>query len=319
MTSDYLLSDLIEYRTQMLGFDLTQIHQDSRREIDKLLHVMMQHSKIRFKKRHQAWTDVSDQIDAAFDALKHQVADVDLHINNLIRQLEQQYLVASLHWFQHEMCFETNEYRLARTMPIAPEDHELLMGRIYRWTDWHVPGIIFGPKTEPHIDALVSLDPLYLIDQHADLMTPAVNRFNPQYQRRLRTYTVTEQLGQDFLSQLPDEQFGFVFAYNYFNFKPMEVIAQYLRELYQKMRPGSSLFMTFNDCDQPHGVRLCERHYACYTPRGMIKQEAQRLGFVINHEHLGEMDVAWIEFGKPGCLRSLRGGQTLAQVVAASK
>lgn len=317
--TDYLLSDLVEYRTQVLGFDLDRIHQDARYEIDQLLHILMQHHKIRFKKRHQHWEATSSQIDSAFDALKYHVGDLILHIENLVRQLEHEYLVASLHWFQNEMCHETNDYRLSRTLPISANDHELLMGRIYRWTDWHVPGIILGPKTESHIDAMVSLDPLYLIDQHEDLLLPAVTRFNPQYQRRLRTYVVTEKLGQAFLAQLPDEQFGFCFAYNYFNFKPMEVIAQYLHELYQKMRPGASLLMTFNDCDQPHGVRLCERHFACYTPATMVRKEAAKIGFVVNHEHRGDMDVTWIEFGKPGKIRSIRGGQTLAKVVAASK
>jgi hypothetical protein len=37
------------------------------------------------------------------------------------------------------------------------------------------------------------------------------------------------------------------------------------------------------------------------------------------HRHNGPADVAWFEFQKPGEIDSLRGGQTLARIVANSK
>jgi len=40
------------------------------------------------------------------------------------------------------------------------------------------------------------------------------------------------------------------------------------------------------------------------------------LGFELREAYDGQGDVSWLEFKKPGDLASLRGGQTLAKVVA---
>jgi hypothetical protein len=316
MTPDFLLSELVEFRHTMEALDLENTHQRARRDVDKLLHALMNHPKIQFKKRHRSWVDASNNIDRAFEHFSAVLAESAIHLDNLISQYQDRYLADSLRWFQHEMPFESNDYRLNRRMPICESDLELLMGRIYRWTDWQMPGMIIGPGMENHIDSLVSLDPLYLVDQHQDLLRPAIDRFNPNYQRRLRPYLVHEQLGKSFLDSLPNEQFGFCFAYNYFNFRPFEIIVQYLTELYKKIRPGGAVLFTFNDCDRAHGVALCESHYACYTPGSALIEIAESVGWVINHRHAGSGDVAWIELGKPGILQSLRGGQTLARIVA---
>lgn len=316
MKSEFLLSDLIEYRNVIEAFDLDHVHQHARHELDKLLHALMNHPKIRFKKRHQTWHDASRVVDRSFESFGSALVDLKIHLRNLISEYHDQYLAASLQWFQEEMPYETNDYRLNRRMQIQPDDLALLMGRIRRWTDWHVPGMILGPGLEGFIDSLVSLDPLYLVDQNQDLLEPALARFNANYQRRLRTYAVREFIGQPLLQHMPDEQFGFCFAYNFFNFKPLELVQQYLEELFFKIRPGGSILFTFNDCDLAHGVALCERHFACYTPGAAIRKIAGKIGFVINHQHQGSLDVAWIELGKPGSLRSIRGGQTLARIVA---
>jgi predicted methyltransferase len=44
-----------------------------------------------------------------------------------------------------------------------------------------------------------------------------------------------------FSSKLPDAQFGLVFAYNYFNFRPFEMMKKYFAEIYQKLKPGGML------------------------------------------------------------------------------
>jgi hypothetical protein len=217
------------------------------------------------------------------------------------------------------MCYDTTEHILNRKLRCDPESAELLQGRILRYTDWRVPGLIFRPALEQHVEQLVPLDPLYMIDNNLELLEPACQGFTEEYRRRLRLYTAEEILGKPILALLPDAQFGYCFAYNYFNYKPLELICQYLDELWKKLRPGGVVFFTYNDCDRAHGVALAERSYMCYTPGSLIQEHAETLGFELMHRHNGPADVAWFEFQKPGEIDSLRGGQTLARIVANSK
>ena len=39
------------------------------------------------------------------------------------------------------------------------------------------------------------------------------------------------------------------------------------------------------------------------------------IGFDLIYHYIGKGDLAWLEFRKPGQITSLRGGQTLAQIV----
>jgi hypothetical protein len=48
----------------------------------------------------------------------------------------------------------------------------------------------------------------------------------------------------------------------------------------------------------------------------LIEQHATETGFELINAHDGKGDVSWIEFRKPGDIVSLRGGQTLAKVLA---
>jgi hypothetical protein len=57
----------------------------------------------------------------------------------------------------------------------------------------------------------------------------------------------------------------------------------------------------------------------CYTPGRVICQAAESAGFDIVYQHTGLGDLTWLELQRPGQISSLRGGQTLAKIVAQSK
>jgi hypothetical protein len=57
----------------------------------------------------------------------------------------------------------------------------------------------------------------------------------------------------------------------------------------------------------------------CYTPKKLIVSHAESVGFECDFEHDGAGDVSWLEFRKPGEITTLRGGQTLAKIVANSQ
>lgn len=309
------LSDLVAYRNLLEEYSLTDIHQQSRSQLDAVMHQVVNNG-LQFKQFSRELGQDAAAIDSAFVKFGTTINDIKQHLDVLIEQQYPDMFRESLRWFDHESIYETTDYVLNRRLHIDPSSQELLLGRILRYTDWRLPGLCFRPGVEKWIEHLVPLDPLYLVDYNSELLAPSVSGFNQQYQRRLRLYTIDDHNNnQAILSQLPNNQFGYVFAYNWFNFKPLEVIEQYLRELWYKVRPGGTVLMTFNDCDYAHGVALAERNFMCFTPGTRIMKAAETVGFDTLDRYRGQGDVAWLEFQKPGKIYSLRGGQTLAKII----
>jgi SAM-dependent methyltransferase len=284
------------------------------------------------------------QLAAVLHTVKHQRPDLnpydavlDAHFNNLktgvdqfgdtveqlrhslkkrIFALEPEMFRESERVFYHEMPFETSEYILNRRLRLDNQSLVELQGRIKILTDWRLPGMMLRPGLEMFVEEMVPMDPLYLVDTHQDLLDPAIRKFTAEYQRRLRPYVVNDRQPGPIMNQLPNNQFGFVFAFNFFNFRPLELINRYLTELHAKLRPGGVLIMTYNNCDRSHGVALAERNWMLYTPKRLILEHAATLGFEIITECDAPGDVSWLELRRSGDIDSLRGGQTLAKIIA---
>jgi SAM-dependent methyltransferase len=267
--------------------------------------------KARVAKRLTLVHESFDQLIRVFDGLK-----VDL--DSAIQKQQAAYYKASTDLYQQYIRHESVDQTLSRRLVIDDDSNLLLRTRLRNYTDWRLPGMIIRPGPESFIEELVPLDPLYVVDTDQELIDPAVMAFNETYRARLRQYVLDEDSDQ-ILVDLPDNQFGLIFAYNYFNFKPMELIRRYITEAYQKLRTGGTMIMTYNNCDQAHGVALAEKNFMCYTPKSEILKTAESAGFDVTYQHTGLGDLSWLELQRPGKISSLRGGQTLAKIVARPK
>jgi hypothetical protein len=309
------LSEIVAYLNLLDSLDINHEVDDAVRKLSAVLHVVMNHEV-------QLGTD-SPKLDVAFTDVKSSISTFGTVLEHLKSKLreevarqEPEYLQKSLAVFTNEMIFETPAYVLNRRLGIDDESNIRLRSRLKNLTDWRLPGLIFRPGLESFVEDLVPMDPLYLVDQHVDLLAPSVNKFTPEYRRRLREYIINDRLPLNILKQLPDNQFGLVFAYNYFNYKPIEIIRKYFDELAIKLRPGGTLIMTYNNCDRAHGVGLAERAWMMYTPRHLVMQHAAAAGLEYVADHDAAADLSWIEFQQPGEIETLRGGQTLAKIIA---
>jgi hypothetical protein len=311
------LSSIVHYRNQLDTVSVQQTCDQTDHELAAINHIVssQEHDvgfyKARIAKRLSSVHESFDQLIRVFDGLK---TDLD----TAIQKHQAAYYEESTRMYKQEMCHETTEHILSRQLAIDDDSNLLLRTRLRNYTDWRVPGMIIRPARESFIEEMVPLDPLYVVDQAQELIDPAVFQFNETYRARLRQYVINEDHEQ-ILGSLPNDQFGLIFAYNYFNFKPMELIRQYLTEAYQKLRYGGTIVMTYNNCDRAHGVELAERNFMCYTPGSEIVKIAESAGFDVTYQHTGLADLSWIELQRPGEIVSLRGGQTLARIVARSK
>lgn len=251
----------------------------------------------------------------SIDHFERTIEDIKEEISYLIQQMEPAYFAESFRLYSQEMIHDSVEYILNRRIEITPEVSNYITARIQAHGDWHHAGMIIHPGHEEWITYLVGHDPLYLVAPISELLDPAVLRFNDQYQRRLRTYTVIESADGPILEHLPDNQFGFCLVYNFFNYKPQEIINQYLTEIYKKLKPGGIVAFTFNDCDGAGAAALAERSFMCYTPGRTVLAHAQTVGYQVRQRYRMNNSTTWVELQRPGQLTSIRGGQSLAKVV----
>jgi hypothetical protein len=309
------LSELVGYLNLLESNELATDYYVAVKKFHEIGHVVANHA-VQIDEYSSAFAEKINAITREFQHAQTALDDLKANVRKQISELEPAQYQASQRLYEDEMCYETTEYILNRRLNIDPDSRLLLTGRLLQYTDWRLPGLIIRPVREKFIEDLVPLDPLYLVDQHEELLNPAIQAFTPGYQRRLRPYVVDDYKHVDALRQLPANQFGLIFAYNYFNYKPMKVVREYLDSMFVRLRPGGVAIFTYNDCDWAHGVALAEKSFMCYTPGREIQAHCNQLGFETLSVNRGQGDVAWMEIKKPGEIESVRGGQSLAKIVA---
>ena len=283
--------------------------------LNHIAHVVSEHARP-YQTASDAIIKTHNELISNIEKFSAQIESLKKDLRSDIKQYEQEYLDYSLYLWREEFRHNSPDVILNRRMRIDDDDDIVLRTRLKNLTDWRLPGMIIRPGVETYIEDMVPLDPLYVVDHDPELMRPAIGKFTPEYQRRLREYVINDWADGPILHKLPNNQFGTIFAYHYFNHKPMPIICKFLTEFYEKLRPGGSVLMTYNNCDLAHGVIRAEHTWMLYTPRRLIEQHAIGTGFELINAHDGKGDVSWLEFRKPGDLVSLRGGQTLAKVLA---
>lgn len=268
---------------------------------------------------NQARTDLlqqslhyQDSVQAVIDSLQQQISTMELG-----------YMVNSYKLYDQQLKRDRIDDRLdliiERDLRLHHDAEAIVEARIVNKGDWHRPALIIRPIHSAWTKHLVACDPLYLVDVRPDVLELAKQAFGPDYQRRLRCYTIDEDHELHMFRALPDDQFGFVLIYNYFHYRPFEVIRTYLTALSKKLVPGGVIGFTFNDCDRAGAVALAENFYMCYTPGNLVRALVERLGYEIKEFMELDEAVTWIEIARPGHRPSLRGGQALATIHELSK
>jgi len=309
------LSEVVAYLNLLDSLDITTECNNATAKLAHITHVVNEHSTV--------YKSTAEKISKAFDELQRNIFKFSGSVEELRQELraeiqnrDAEYLETSYQFWYSGMRHDPDSLVLNRRMRINSNDELALRSHLRNMTDWRCPGMIIRPGLETFIEDMVPLDPLYIVDHSQELMRPAVEKFTPEYQRRLRTYTIDDNQPGEIMGELPNNQFGTVFAYNFFSYKPLELVLRYLTEIYAKLRPGGQALLTYNNCDLAHGVIRSEHAWMLYTPKRLILDHVHRLGFELILAYDSGGEASWLELRKPGDLTSLRGGQTLAKIVA---
>lgn len=309
------LSDLVAYRNQLVRMHIEDARTKTDVDLSRIKH-LINAKEFDPNNIRQQMQDKHHELHKTFDEFVDLIEKAKEEAQQEINLKEQFWLTETHRLYDQEMIYDSDEHILNRRPTLSDEHDNIIRARIRNFSNNLHPAMIIRPGLETFIQDMVSFDPLYLIDHSDNMLFPSMVEFPDQYRRRLRPYVVNERdNSKPILGQLPNGQFSMCLAYNFFEFKPMPVIEQWLTEIFDKLKPGGRLMMTFNDCDNEKAVRLAENYYACYTPGRLVRSSAQRIGYEIYFTWNDNVPTTWLELQKPGTLTTIRGGQALAKVV----
>lgn len=310
------LSQLVRYLNSIDAQPLPDPDGICDREMGELTRVVSE-SQPSLAQRIAQLADDRTQAASAIHAFRKHIADTRQDIIALIEAMQPAYFAESYRLHDQEMSNDSDQHIIDRRPVLESSVHQYLTSRIGLHSDWHHAAMVIRPGAGEWLPLMVGSDPLYLLDVRPSLLDPATEQFPVEYRRRLRRYTLREtDVEGRVLRDLPDSQFGFCLVMNFFHYKPFELIRLYLADIYRKLKPGGVMALTFNDCDRWGGVELAERHFMCYTPGSMLISLAESLGLEIQQRYDIDNSNTWVEMKKPGILTSMRGGQSLAKIVA---
>jgi SAM-dependent methyltransferase len=173
-----------------------------------------------------------------------------------------------------------------------------------------------GPGDGQWTEYLVAADPLYLVDVHEEFIKSTLSKFPIEYQARLRPYLIGfNEDKENYLDQLPQQQFGFVFAWNVFDFLPPDIVEKYLFSVYEILRPGGSFLFSYNNCENPVNAKYAEIGFKGWMTKNLLEKLSIKYSYIIenfdSHDH-----VNWAILRKPGNLTSVKALQTLGKIIS---
>ena len=240
----------------------------------------------------------------------------DLVIAKLDQQIQQEATKFFSDNYNLEIQVESEaigNIRRVRVMDLTATIRTEISSRIQLHTNWKYPALEIGCRDGEWTEQLIAADPLYIVDHYRDFIDGTKSRFTEEYQRRLRSYLIADTD----MSALPQAQFGFVFCWNFLNYRSLDTVKEYLKAVKELLRPGGVFMFSYNNGDMHECAGYAEGFWMSYIPKSMLVPMCESLGFEVVHtrESRGEgTAISWIELKKSGTLETVKAHQVLGEI-----
>ena len=309
------LSDIVKFRQSVDKLNIKTTQSCLHDFKDKLVGTMETNDWDFADTKKNIYADIAEII-SKLDTIEQNLKKYSGHVSEMQTKMDADYYEESKSIYDatlHDELIYILERSTNTRNEILEKDWNLFISRIKLYTDFRFPGLHIRPLDGTISDHLKALDPLYLVDTNIDYLEQAKTLWSDSYQKRLRYYEIREH-DSDPTASLPQEQFSFVLATEFFEYKTIDVIEKYLNSVYKLLKPGGTFLCTFNNCETVKGVRMVESKFCTYTPATKLWQTAHKIGYECTAQITCEPNLSWFELRKPGQLHSIRDGQTLAAI-----
>jgi SAM-dependent methyltransferase len=309
------LSYVLKYTKSLDDFNKVRLQQDLHEYVHDLNLVMDLH-EIDFGNLKTLVRNDLKAIDAIGSRVYNNLNSLQEKLNAWKLQYRNEYYKLSDKIYE-ESLNDDADYIITRSkrnnLFVVHQSQNTFIGRLSVYADFHWPAVQIRPLNGLITDKMKANDPLYIVDTSESLFKEVKAMFAPQYQRRLRYYTVNEKQKHP-LHRLPQRQIGLVVAVDFFNFKPIHIVEKYLKSCWEILRPGGIMMFTFNNGDSVEGARNVEAHFNTYVPSSDLITILHKIGYEVIAEFNLDKNLSWFEIRKPGELQSMRLAQTFATI-----
>lgn len=311
-------SELVKLRNTLSSITLS----DLKHQIDKLDGEL---SKIDNIPLHYAYKEVLDNFIGLINEIESNIETVEFKLPILIENIDQE-------------LSETTEYLLTRgykigdgygstntdvkteredrVMEMHDETRAEIFLKIKKYTDWKFPTLEIGPGDGIWTEHLVAGDPLYIVDVHQEFLDSTLNKFNPVYRNRVRPYLIgAHGVSDTDLSMLPTNQFGFIFAWDVFDYFQLNYVEKFLKQCFNLLRPGGVMMFSYNNCEIEQCAMYAETGFKSWMPKTLLVNTCLNYGFEIIETANLEDTIHWIEIKKPGELKTVKAHQVLGKII----
>jgi len=266
-----------------------------------------------YEKNLKSMFDIADAISANLKSLDTEIDKIKTKIDKEIDSITANYHQRGYKINGQIATNRTNPEteRGSRKLSLSEETSKKIIATIQKFSDWRYPALEIGPGDGDWTDHLVANEPLYLVDIHGEFLQSTKSKFNPVYQNRLRLHKTSETS----LDMLPQNQIGFVFSWNVFNYLTTDLIDQYLKEIFSVMRPGGICMFSYNNAERTNCAKNVELGYMSYMPKKLLTKLIQQHGFEIISLEDRDETISWAEIRKPGVLSTIKAHPVLGEVI----
>jgi phospholipid N-methyltransferase len=257
--------------------------------------------------------------------LGSQIKQTDDLIDNLLQYVEKLIEEQAKEFYKEgylingiEFTSETDVHNERQYRTVICDDNvkQTVITDIRKHTDPKYPALEIGPGDGQWSEFIVAGDPLYIVDIHPEFIESTRNKFPIEYQRRLRTYLLGwHGVPKDDLSILPQNQFGFMFAWQVFDFFPLDKTKLYLEQCFNLLRPGGIMMFSYNNCEFSNAAIYAETGFKSWMTKKLLIKTCLETGLEILDTKDSISGFHWIKIKKPGELKTVKAGQAMGEII----
>lgn len=246
------------------------------------------------------------------------IANLIQYVENLIEEQVKEFYRSGYLINGVEFTSETDVHneRQYRTVICNEDIKQAVITDIRNHTNSKYPALEIGPGDGQWTEFMVAADPLYIVDIHPEFIESTKSKFPIEYQRRLRSYLLGwHDMPKDDLSILPQNQFGFIFSWQVFDFFPLDKIKLYLEQCFNLLRPGGVMMFSYNNCEFSNASVYAEIGFKSWMTKTLLIETCQEIGLEILDTKESLSGFHWIKIKKPGELKTIKAGQSMGEII----
>jgi SAM-dependent methyltransferase len=191
----------------------------------------------------------------------------------------------------------------------------LLMSKINQLISCYIPVLELFPAKGQFTKLAVSAEPLYIADYFQESLEEVGSLFNSFYANR----RLVKVLIEDFtLPNIPKNQIGLCFCFNYFMVKDQEFIVHWAKEVFKVLKPGGSFIFNFIP-NNSEGTQMAENNLVCLVNTEQLMRQLTDIGFDIIDYTSRSGFGSTIEATKPGEQPTVKFSSILAKIIDKSE